>query len=205
MTERPAAGQVPPGPGWYPDPAGSGRSLWWNGTNWSGYLAPSQPAVASGRWRPLISPQAPVYNALVWPIVAAPLAAVLLQAAVWNPVPRFVYIQGVRTLDPFSIYTPGYFISAGVGLLVYAGTVVAAYFDWKKLQQAGVVLPFHWAWAFLNLIVYVIGRSVIVRKVAPGRGLDPVWTLIGVVIVTSVISIAHASSIFQSISGIYGY
>ncbi|MEV8149888.1 DUF2510 domain-containing protein [Arthrobacter sp. NPDC080073] len=202
MTERPT-GQVPPGPGWYPDPAGSGRSLWWNGTTWSGYLA--QPAVAPGRWRPLISPQTPVYNALVWLIVATPLVVVLLQAALWNPVPRLVYVRGVRTIDPFSVITPGYFVVVAVGFLAYAGTIVAAYFDWKTLDRAGVVRPFHWAWTFLSLGVYVIGRSVIVRKVAPGRGLDPVWALIGVFVVSLVISIAHASSMTQTFSGLYGY
>ncbi|WP_442543946.1 DUF2510 domain-containing protein [Arthrobacter sp. KN11-1C] len=204
MTERPT-GQVPPGPGWYPDPAGSGRSLWWNGTNWSGYLAPSQPAVAPGRWRPLISPQTPVYNTLIWLIVATPLVIVVLQAALWNPVPRFVYVRGVRTVDPFSIITPGYFVVVAVGFLGYAGTIVAAYFDRRKLARSGVAFPFHWAWAFLNTAVYVIGRSVIVRKVAPGRGLDPVWTFIGVFVLSIVISLVHTSLITQSFYGVYGY
>jgi hypothetical protein len=25
----------PPPPGWYPDPAGTGRMLWWNGSQWA--------------------------------------------------------------------------------------------------------------------------------------------------------------------------
>ncbi|MDQ0031916.1 DUF2510 domain-containing protein [Arthrobacter bambusae] len=204
MTERPMD-QSRPAPGWYPDPAGSGRSLWWDGTAWSGYLPAAQPVAAPGRWRPLISPQTPVYNALIWLIVAAPLVVVVLQAAVWNPVPRFVYVRGVRTLDPSSIITPGYFVVAAAGVLAYAATIVAAYFDWKGLRRAGVVRPFHWAWAFLNLAVYVIGRSVVVRKVAPGRGLAPIWAFIGVYVVTIVISLAHASSMIHLFSGPYGY
>ena len=62
---------------------------------------------------------------------------------------------------------------------VVAGSVVFAYLDWQRLGRSGVVRPFHWAWSFLGGIIYVVGRSVIVHKVAQGRGLGQVWIATG--------------------------
>ncbi|GAA3317315.1 hypothetical protein [Arthrobacter ramosus] len=59
----------------------------------------------------------------------------------------------------------------------FGATGVLGYLDWRKLRGVGVVRPFHWIWAFLPT-VYVIGRTTVIRKVAPRRGLAPVWVLI---------------------------
>jgi hypothetical protein len=45
--------------------------------------------------------------------------------------------------------------------------------DWRRLRNAGVVRPFHWAWIFLGPTVYVIGRTVVLRKVTRNRVLAP--------------------------------
>jgi hypothetical protein len=46
--------------------------------------------------------------------------------------------------------------------------------------------------------VYVIGRSVIVRKVAPDRGLVPVWVLIGVIVLSIIVSTIKMSAMMTS-------
>ena len=74
-----------PDAGWYPDPAGSGRFQWWNGSAWTGQFsspqfqaAPAQPPVAPRR---RISDRTPVYNPYIWTIVALPLVSLICGAA----------------------------------------------------------------------------------------------------------------------------
>jgi hypothetical protein len=180
-----------PGPGWYPDPAGSGRLQWWNGTAWTGQFSaphfqyPQQRLVEPRR---RISDRTPVYNAYVWTIVALPLVP-LIMLMLWNPVLRVrtVGARQVQTLDPASIFTVPYFLLVASGFLVYGVSALLAYLDWDKLRKDGVVRPFHWAWVFLSRELYVIGRSVIVHEVAPRRGLAPVWATIGVTVLAVVL------------------
>jgi hypothetical protein len=82
--------------------------------------------------------------------------------------------------------------------LTYGASVLLAYFDSERLKRDGVVRPFHWAWSFLSGTVYVIGRSVIVAKVAPGRGLVPIWVLIGVIFLSIVLTSFKMSSLMTS-------
>jgi hypothetical protein len=52
MTTSPA--------GWYPDPAGSGGTRWWDGTTWGEHVQPAAQPVAAGRpWQPAGQPWAP--------------------------------------------------------------------------------------------------------------------------------------------------
>lgn len=169
-----------PGPGWYPDPAGSGRLQWWNGTAWTGqFSGPARPGPPLPR--PQIVGGTPVYNPFIWLIVALPVIPLIL-LMIWNPVlrPRTVGARQVQTLDPASILTLPYFLLIASGLVVYGVSAVLAYLDWAKLRRDGVVRPFHWAWVFLSRELYVIGRSVIVHEVAPRRALAPVWATIAV-------------------------
>ena len=43
-TEAPAASPAGPPPGWYPDPAGPGRSRWWSGEGWTDHVQEAAPA-----------------------------------------------------------------------------------------------------------------------------------------------------------------
>ncbi|MEE2569977.1 DUF2510 domain-containing protein [Pseudarthrobacter sp. J64] len=209
-------------PGWYNDPAGSSRQRWWNGTAWTDQLSDpgpyggSTPGYSAGHpagypagypmagyqpERPRISDQTPVYNPLIWVITLLPLVTVAL-LLVWNPDFSTLYVDPSGdynpTMDPGAIFTPAYLLLVGSSFPLYGATVVLAYFDSERLKKDGVVRPFHWAWSFLGTAVYVIGRSVIVRKVAPGRGLVPVWVLIGVIVLSIIVSTMKITAMTSS-------
>ncbi|WP_255771439.1 DUF2510 domain-containing protein [Pseudarthrobacter sulfonivorans] len=152
--------------------------------------------------RPFIARDAEVYNPLIWAITLLPLLPLVL-LLFWNPELRYIYLgrQSTRTLDPWSLFTPSYFFLLLSGFVTYATAIVLAYFDSERLKRAGVVRPFHWAWAFLNSGVYVIGRSVIVSKVARGRGLVPIWVMIGVFILSIVVSNIKMAAMMSPVVG----
>jgi hypothetical protein len=195
-------------PGWYPDPAGTGRLRWWDGAAWTDQFSAPQPAspytgafapASYAPQRPQISSNTPVYNPLIWIITLLPMLTLVL-LLLWNPEFRVIYVgsRNTPTLDPASVFTPAYFLLVFSGFLTYGASVLLAYFDSERLKRDGVVRPFHWAWSFLSGTVYVIGRSVIVAKVASGRGLVPIWVLIGVIFLSIVLTSFKMSSLMTS-------
>lgn len=114
----------------------------------------------------------------------------------------------LRTMnDPYgglsaqlAIYTsPGYLIAMLGGWAVYGLCVFFAYRDWRVLQDRDVPRPFHWAFAFLGSIVYVIGRSVVVRS-RTGRGAaGPILASVGMMIVAFIVVIVMMISMFSAI------
>jgi len=132
------------------------------------------------------------------PSGAKPLRSVLRWSLRECPVCAPTPAHRPREVDPSSIFTPVYFLLTFSGFLTYAATVLLAYFDSERLKRDGVVRPFHWAWSFLSGAVYVIGRSVIVAKVAPGRGLAPIWVLIGVLCLSFVVTTVKMSALMSS-------
>jgi hypothetical protein len=101
----------------------------------------------------------------------------------------------------------GYVLMQVLGVLVYAATVVVAYFDWRDLGRRGIVRPFHWAWSFLGSGVYVIGRSVIVRRRitgSPASALTPIWVWAAInVIALFVVTIKLVAAV-SSVMPMYG-
>ncbi|MCM0618606.1 DUF2510 domain-containing protein [Paenarthrobacter sp. MSM-2-10-13] len=209
MTQSTPGSATPPG--WYPDPSDPRLVRWWDGRAWTANQAPAQ-FQAPGQFqvpvqqpRPQLSPETPVYNPFIWAITLLPLLSILLLLT-WQPEFRMITTrQGVTTMDPFSMYTPGYFLLMGASFLSYGLSVFFAFLDRQRLLKSGVVRPFHWAWAFLSALVYVIGRSVIVRKVAPNRGLWPVWATIAVFVISMVITGIWMSNFMQSVYSQLGY
>ena len=93
--------------------------------------------------------------------------------------------------------------------------IVFGLLDWRELKAHGVPKPFHWAWSFFVIAVgwpavYVIGRSVIVKR-RTGGGLAPLWVFIGlevvvfiatvIVVLTAIIEIVNAFSGLLSNAG----
>jgi len=145
-----------------------------------------------------------VLNPYIWGVVLLPLLSVIFLLA-WNPEIHFRTLGSRQVVDPTSMFTPWYFAISISSFLFYGVSVLLAYLDWQKLSQDGVVRPFHWAWCFLSPAVYVIGRSVIVHGVAAGRGLAPVWALIGTFALGTVVAGIKVSMIMaQLMSSIPG-
>jgi uncharacterized protein DUF2510 len=182
MSETtPAAAPVPPG--WYDDGTGSGQQRWWSGVEWTEHVA--SPVMIA---RPLLPADRPVYSVWIWLIVLLPLLSTG-SFFLWQP--NFDYLSDPGILDHparlqaeqfASMFTPGYFTILFGGWILYGLSAVFAWRDAVWLRAQGVVRPFAWPWVFLSSAVYVIGRSVIVRRVAAPRGLAPIWVLIGVVV-----------------------
>ena len=171
-------------PGWYPDPWNRTSQRFWDGTQWTDHVAASSGPAD----RPRVADDVPIYGPLIWILALMPL---LSGIAVW-----FVHID-LSSLDadssdfnPLAIYGGAFWLTPVLGWIGIVVSIVLAYFDWKRLGRLGVQRPFHWAWAFaalgISIGVYVIGRSVIARRVAAPRGLAPVWVFIAAYLATIV-------------------
>ncbi|MDQ1084588.1 MULTISPECIES: DUF2510 domain-containing protein [Microbacterium] len=127
----------------------------------------------------------------IWLVVALPLLVVLgLFVVDWGALMRQVVYSEIYA-DPFAPAPMGgavvNAVSSVLGILYNAATVLFAFLDWRQLRARGIARPFHWAWSFFVLaigsgLVYVIGRSVIVRR-QTGQGLAPLWTAIATTLV----------------------
>ncbi|WIB60896.1 DUF2510 domain-containing protein [Curtobacterium sp. MCLR17_007] len=181
-------------PGWYPDPSGRYGTRWWDGTQWTQQLGPPLSQIP----RPRIADTTRTDTVFVWVLALLPLVTVPLLLT-YQPHFRYESIgpSHIRSIDPTSIYTAGYLLVQGASLLLYAANVLLAFFDHRALTRRGVVRPFPWPWVFLSSIVYVIGRYVVVRKVAPGRAMWPLWVLMAVSVIGAVVGITRSVALFH--------
>jgi hypothetical protein len=191
-------------PGWYPDPRGSGALRWWTGTGWSEHLA-APPNPYGPVQRRTLAAGTPVYTVWIWLVVFLPLVSALSFLFLHPQLPAFTELESGRigVSDPFALLGgPVYFVVVSLGWLLSAVMIVSSWLDYRELTRRGVERPFHWAWSFLG-IVYPIGRSVIVRKVA-GRGIAPMWCAIGVelaaIVIATVWSIVLVSEILGTVA-----
>ncbi|KQR50807.1 hypothetical protein ASF88_16380 [Leifsonia sp. Leaf336] len=196
---------IRPAAGWYPDPYREAPLRWWDGTQWTGQVGGHAPGVAGVAARRPLPQETPVYTVWIWLVVLLPLVSVLL-LLVTNPFSGYVhFMQSLETSarpsaqDMLEIYNPAFLIDSLVGWLIYAATIVFSWLDYRELGRRGVERPFHWAWSFLSSAVYVIGRGVIVRRVAPHRGLVPIWVMIAVVGISLIVSGTLVAGLMASI------
>ena len=89
----------------------------------------------------------------------------------------------LTALGPYT--DPWYLAATFGGWIVYGLSVWFAALDSAKLAKLGYQRRFHWAWAFLSSLVYVIGRSVVVRRQA-GRGYLPMAAAIALTVVLTI-------------------
>jgi len=224
-----------PAAGWYPDPAGTPRTRWWDGTRWTeNYSAPtpqtpttpwSTPSGTGGQTpaaagTPSAYPSMQPYGAapalkapegtspstpFIWLLAVLPLVTLVLSIVQLVTIDSLV--ESALAADG-AAYTPLDIANYGVSLLIAAATVILAFFDARTLAARGVPRPFHWAWSFFALVgapVYMIGRSVVVRR-RVGSGLAPMFVNLSLIVVSFIIGIVAAiivtTRIFESIPGL---
>lgn len=187
MTEPTTPAAAPAG--WYPSAPGSPELRWWDGTQWTNHSHTL--GVDSGQ--ALTAPAGTSSNT-VWIWIFALLPLVQL-AEIPLIATLYARIFSVDLRNPTALmaaeYAPGsgYWAIQGIGVLLYAIYVVLGLLDYRSLRSRGVPRPFHWAWSFLSAIVYMIGRTVVVRR-RTGSGLAPLWVNIASLLVAIISSIA---------------
>ncbi|MDM4764073.1 DUF2510 domain-containing protein [Galbitalea sp. SE-J8] len=136
-----------------------------------------------------------------WPIWLAVLLHLVpvVPFLFWDPVayaadllaPAYRYVA-----PPVAALLPAaYWAIVALGLIAYAGAVVLAAVDARRLAARGVVNPFPWAFAFLGVLVYVIGRTVVVRRRLGRGGIGPLLTYVGVALVSVIVSSVWAVAV----------
>lgn len=205
-TEHEAAGAstVPP----YGTAAGTAPSYGAGAGTAPSYGASAAPPYpAAARPAPQRLPEGtPVGTASFWTIVLLPLLPVIVMLF-WD---ADGYGRAIgsdlspgRPSQPLGALDPIYFVLVGVGLAAEIASIVLAHVDWRTLTRRGVDRPFHWAWSFLvfvsgGLLVYVIGRSVVVRR-RSGRGLAPLWVFIGVEVLAFVVIVVKLAMLLSAL------
>lgn len=190
--------------GWYPDPNGSIR--WWDGYRWTETVQPSAPTAVPAR----VPEGTATSTVWIWVIALLPLiggtATIAYVAWVQETMLRMVSAMPYVASSPDRLFaqqmtfafSPWVVVMTLVSWGLIGVTIWFAYLDRRQLLRLGYHKTFHWAWAFLGSLVYVIGRGVIVRR-QTGRGLAPMWTAIGVQAVLLIAMIGwmiHFMSVF---------
>jgi hypothetical protein len=175
--------------GWYPEPSGAEGQRWWDGTRWTEYATPLAAPTSSvqryapydGMARPRVPDGTPVDTAWIWLIVALPIVAVI-PFFLWDFEGYMREAMNDPSVQAGLYRDPAYLVSLLVTWVGYGASVLFAYLDVVALRKLGYTRQFHWAWAFLSIfsyLVYVIGRSVVVKRQS-GRGWAPMWVAIAV-------------------------
>ena len=162
-----------------------------------------QPYAQAAYAAPTPPPQVPASTSpstwAIWVLAALPAVSLLIALS--------VDYRGLMDTSPRGLSAEAAITSAllnFVQFLMWGATVVLAFLDWRDLTRRGIAKPFHWAWAFIPVAggVYLIGRSIVVRRRiegAPAAALTPMWVWIALNVVTSVIAIAKSFEAFVGV------
>lgn len=185
--------------GWYADPGEPGQLRWWDGTDWATdtVATPASAPAASPAPAPAPAPAAaastagPARAGTIWIWLAIAASALPLYTGVCLDTAAFARLGGSSSgLTPAAGIVAGLASLIVVDLVLGAFAVLFAWLDHRALRRRGIEAPFAWGWAALAAVatlgVYVVGRTVIVRR-RTGGGLAPVWvwlaaTLVGLVV-----------------------
>ncbi len=202
--------RVLPKPGWYPDPNGSGRRRWWTGLGWSDRFA--EPGQIAGLSRNGSTSSESLYGEWIWFVLFLPYVPSLglffvdwqrFIALLTSPNPDMVELAPLQL-----ILDPAYLFVVIGGWVSYFLVIAFAAADRARLKRVGVDRPFHWAFAILSANLYVIGRSIVVHRRAGAGGLAPIWVLLALIVVSSVVGalvgVWIGREFFETVYAIYG-
>ena len=135
----------------------------------------------------------------IWLLVLLPLLQIpgILAIDTSAFVPRLT--DGPADAQLRLMLDPGYLWVSLSGWLTFLAAIPLTIFDRRALDFRGVDRPFHWAFVFLGTLVYVIGRSVVVRR-RTGQGLAPMWAAIGAVLLAFIANMIFVISMFTQIA-----
>jgi len=188
--------------GWYPDPAGSPRSRWWDGTQWTETFADAAgaPTGYTTGAAPYTYAQPGVLRApagtspstiWIWLLALVPFlySAMVLVMALTGELGAYLPTQTSTELATMSPELS--IINFGGAWVIIAANLLFSGLDWHALKSRGIPKPFRWTWAFLYLVsipVYIIGRTVVVKR-RTGSGLAPLFAWIGSLVASFVLSV----------------
>jgi hypothetical protein len=134
----------------------------------------------------------PPYNPFIWALAVLPVVSLIFSIITW-----FSFDDQIdAALQPDApLFTAADLVSYAVSFLVAGASIVLGFLDYRALVRAGVPKPFHWAFSFFALVnapVYIIGRSVVVRR-RTGRGLAPMFVHLGLWVATFLVGIIFAA------------
>lgn len=81
-----------------------------------------------------------------------------------------------------------YVLVLTVSFAIGIGLVVLSWLDRRTLQARGVERPFHWAWSIVSLLIYLIGRSIVLQRRVGGSA-APLWLFLGLSVCGGAIAI----------------
>lgn len=171
---------VPVPAGWYADPEKGGALRWWDGARWTEQVQePFSVAPAVGDAR---APEGTSTSTVwIWLLGALHFAgAVRLMT-----IDLEQYLRASLASNPTTEDSTLLLASSAIGWLIYGLAVLFARRDHRELTARRVPRPFHWAWGFLAPLVYVIGRTVVVRRRADGLT-GPLWLAIAGIVTTMI-------------------
>ena len=183
--------------GWYPDPAGSPRNRWWDGTQWTeSFLDPLQAAQLTTT--ELKAPEGTsAYNPFILSMIALVVVSFVSTFLILNPTTFNEIIE--NSLAENGKTSTAELISNVLGFVLYAAWVILAALDYRALVNAGVPKPFHWAWTFLVApSLYFIGRGVITRR-RTGKGIATMWIAIAYTGISFIIGIVLLSMVVAAV------
>ena len=173
-----SAGNVPTQRGWYADPSGLAQQRWWDGERWTEHLHDPAINAYGADAASAARPQASVFNNFIWAIALLPVLS-------------FLALTSAGTTSPL------------LGWGISIGTLVLAFLDRRQLERDGLERPFHWAWAFLSPGVYVVGRSIIVRR-RTGGSLAPMWVWAAIMFVYVLTAVGKADQAASALAALGG-